>query len=100
MLLNAWRLGVPAICVGMGAQRAVRPISDKKKELFYLTQRIAPLYLFHETLLDPAGHAAIAAEVLELALDRTYVDAVATSLDGQAAAAATSLCDAIESVWS
>lgn len=98
--LIAWRLGVPAICVGMGAQRAVRPISDKKKELFYLTQRIAPLYLFHETLLDPAGHAAIAAEVLELALDRTYVDAVATSLDGQAAAAATSLCDAIESVWS
>lgn len=97
--LIAWRLGVPAVCVGMGAQRAVRPISDKKKEIFYLTQRIAPLYLFHETLLDPAGHAAIATEALHLALDPAFVDAVATSLAAQAATAATDLCTTIENVW-
>jgi hypothetical protein len=100
LCLIAWRLGVPAICVGLGAQRAVRPVSDKKKEIFYLTQRISPLYLFHESIADPATHPAIVAEVLDLALDRTFVEAVAGSLEAQSVVAARDLASTIEACLS
>jgi hypothetical protein len=87
LCLIAWRAGIPAICVGVGAQRPTRPISDKKKELFYLTQGLSPLYLFHEDIADPAQHLGIVGEVLGLVQDERYVGAVADSLERQADAA-------------
>jgi hypothetical protein len=91
----AWRLGIPAVCVGVGAQRAVRPISDKKKEIFFLSQGIASLYLFHEDVADATNHVGMVGEVKELAFDERYVTAVAASLEVQSAAAADDLRGAI-----
>jgi hypothetical protein len=92
----AWQLGVPAICVGLGAQRASRPISDKKKEIFYLTQGISPLYVFHEELTDRRQHPALVRTALDLALDPTYVDAVVSAIAAQAATAEADLWSAMD----
>jgi hypothetical protein len=96
LCLIAWRLGVPAVCLGRGGQRAVRPISDKKKEVFYLTQRLSPLYLFHERIADPSSHPGLAREVLEVALDPGFVADVGASLDVQVSAAEAELGAAID----
>jgi hypothetical protein len=48
LALVSWSLGVPAICIGAGAQRFTHSVHDKKKELFYLAQRIERFYLFAE----------------------------------------------------
>jgi len=50
LCLIAWRLGVPAVCIGSGAQRPRRPISDKKKEVFYLAYGLSQYYLYYEEL--------------------------------------------------
>lgn len=50
----AWRAGIPVICVGAGAELALRTLSDKKKEIFHLMYGASPYYLFVESLVDPA----------------------------------------------
>jgi hypothetical protein len=49
--INSWREGVPAICIGMGAEHAILAIGDKKKELMYLSFNMADLYVFSERLM-------------------------------------------------
>jgi len=48
--VNAWREGVPAICVGRGAERATGTLSDKKKELFFAMFGAAEYYVYSEAL--------------------------------------------------
>jgi hypothetical protein len=48
LALVCWSIGVPAICIGAGAQRFTHSVHDKKKELFYLAQRIERFHLFAE----------------------------------------------------
>lgn len=96
----AWALGVPAVCVGVGAQRAVRPISDKKKELFHLTLGLSPLYLFQEELADPSSHLPLVKEVLGLLTDPDLVAAVVASVASAADASADRLRAGVMEVWS
>lgn len=96
LCLIAWRLGIPAICVGVGAQRATRPVSDKKKEVFHLAQGLAPLYVFHETLAADGGHQPIARALLDLALDPAYVSRATEAIATEAAAAEARLAAAIQ----
>ena len=98
LCLIAWRLGIPAVCVGVGAQRPTRPISDKKKEVFHLTQGLSPLYLFHEALDDGSRHDALVAEVLDLVGDAAYVAGASAALAEQARSAEDDLRGAIESL--
>jgi len=48
----AWRLGVPAICIGVGAQTIQRTVHDKKKEVVYSMYGASPFYLFAELFAD------------------------------------------------
>lgn len=96
LCLIAWRLGIPAICVGVGAQRATRPVSDKKKEVFHLAQGLAPLYVFLESLSDERAPEPVARALLDLALDRAYVRRASSALAGEADAAEARLWATIE----
>jgi hypothetical protein len=48
LALVCWSMGVPALCIGAGAQRFAHAVHDKKKELFYLAQRIERFHVFAE----------------------------------------------------
>lgn len=98
LCLLSWRLGTPAVCVGLGAQHPTRPVSDKKKEVFHLAQGLTPMYVFHESIAQTSARAPLAASLLELASDAAYVGAAARSLHEQATAAERRLWTAIERV--
>ncbi|MDO9502630.1 polysaccharide pyruvyl transferase family protein [Falsiroseomonas sp.] len=46
--VNAWREGVPAICVGRGVENSAGTFDDKKKEILYMMFNIRDYYLFSE----------------------------------------------------
>src|SRR5690606_36211726 len=48
--INAWREGVPAICIGYGTEEPKDPLSEKKKELLYSTFNARQFYVFAENL--------------------------------------------------
>lgn len=48
--INAWAQGVPAICLGYGAQREGHSLGSKKKELLYMGMYAHARYLFWEEL--------------------------------------------------
>ena len=47
--LVSWSYGVPAICIGRGAQHFRRLIDDKKKELFFLSNFLEDFLYFYRT---------------------------------------------------
>lgn len=53
--MNAWREGVPAICIGQGAQRASFSLNDKKKEIAYKMFGISDHYVYSELLTTQAS---------------------------------------------
>lgn len=55
LCVNAWRMGIPAICVGRGAERSDSTINSKKKEIFYAMHGASDFYVFQENLRTPAG---------------------------------------------
>jgi len=48
LALVCWSIGVPALCLGRGAQRFAHPIHDKKKEIFFQSQRLERFHFFAE----------------------------------------------------
>jgi hypothetical protein len=60
LALVCWSIGVPALCLGRGAQRFRHSTHDKKKELFFLAQRIERFHVYAED-----GFAAARAQTRE-----------------------------------
>ena len=52
LCVHAWNNGIPAVCVGRGASHFTTSISDKKKELFFLTHGAGRFYVFAEHLKE------------------------------------------------
>jgi len=75
LALVCWSIGVPALCLGRGAQRFAHPVHDKKKELFFLSQRLERFHFFAED-----GFGATYARV------RTAVDEILGAKPGPDAA--------------
>lgn len=48
--VNAWRLGIPAICIGSGATTSRHSLSDKKKEILFEMYGARDYYVFVEQL--------------------------------------------------
>ena len=47
--VNAWRMGIPAICIGEGGGKVSTSINDKKKEILYDMYGARRFYLFLES---------------------------------------------------
>jgi len=82
--VNAWRLGIPALCIGSGAAVSKHSLSDKKKEILFEMYGARDYYVFLEQLAlgnmaDVARRGAaaladdeLAAQVIEnISLHRT-----------------------------
>jgi hypothetical protein len=50
LCVNAWRMGIPAICIGEGAGHAHTSLNDKKKEMLYEMYGAREFYVFRETI--------------------------------------------------
>lgn len=50
--LIAWRMGIPAICVGFGARASQHTLGDKKKETFFSSYNAQPFYVFTENIMN------------------------------------------------
>ncbi|EIZ80365.1 hypothetical protein WSK_0923 [Novosphingobium sp. Rr 2-17] len=76
LAINAWRMGIPAICVGTGAGRALNSLSDKKKELLYKMYGADEFYVFAEALgsrSDRIKAAGAASDALRSVARLAYV---------------------------
>ncbi len=52
LCINAWRMGIPAVCIGSALGHQSNSLSDKKKEILYTMYRAQEFYLFSEALSD------------------------------------------------
>jgi hypothetical protein len=76
LAVNAWREGVPAVCIGAGAERRVGTLTDKKKEVFYLGYGARPFYVFLESIRGDDALLAEAERVAGLLSGPTLAQAV------------------------
>ena len=53
--VNAWRLGIPAVCIGLGSATADNSLSDKKKEILFEMYGARSFYIFAEQLSSISG---------------------------------------------
>lgn len=48
--VNAWRMGIPAVCIGEGSKMALHSLGDKKKEILFEMYGARAFYVYLETL--------------------------------------------------
>ena len=60
----SWGLGIPAICVGLGAFSATSTIDDKKKEIFFTSYSAEDFYVFGEMLQNWRSRRRIARDLV------------------------------------
>lgn len=53
--VNAWRMGIPAVCIGLGTTRRGDTLGDKKKETLYALYAASEMYVFSEVIGSPFG---------------------------------------------
>ena len=53
LCVNAWRMGIPTVCIGSGTTHDTSTVGDKKKEVLYAMYGAQPFYVFKEELHSP-----------------------------------------------
>ncbi len=92
--MNAWREGVPAICIGEGSNRAAMSLADKKKELAYQMLGLMDHYVYSEMLSGPGGVTHVA-DTLAKPLRRSAAPRVTQAIDGWTRQAEAKLIQAL-----
>lgn len=73
LCVNAWRMGIPAICIGSSSIPAQNSLSDKKKEILYEMYGARDFYIFLENLSVPFGFAQQARQVAAAARNQMLI---------------------------
>ncbi len=97
LCVNSWRLGVPAICIGRGAERNNTTLGDKKKESFYAMLGASDYYVYREEVMSSLGFCSLsrAASAIQ---DRPAIEIVFENLRRQADTARCRLSSACMNV--
>jgi len=69
--LIAWRMGIPAICVGFGARSSKHTLGDKKKETFFSSYDAQPFYVFTENIMNKSTRLQVVDYLQHLILSGT-----------------------------
>lgn len=96
--VNAWRLGIPAACIGAGAHIAHSSVGDKKKEILYEMYGARRLYVFLESLRGWRGKRREAQRVAEVLRDAAYGAAVTQNIQAHRRTALQRLQAAVNKV--
>lgn len=93
--INALREGIPAICIGDGAESPTSTLSDKKKEILYLMFNIKDLYVFVERL-TPDGLPQEARAASRFIMDHDRIAAALRNIRTHADMARSRLLHALQ----
>jgi hypothetical protein len=94
--INAWRLGIPAICIGEGAGHLKTTLNDKKKEILFEMYGGRQFYVFTEHLKTLVGFPHIANRVEEVLNNQTLIDQFRDNLNKNIVMAEGRLKDALD----
>lgn len=78
--INAWQMGIPAICIGLGAGSANGTLSDKKKEILYEMYDARSFYFFTEWLTGLRGRNDAVARAAAALRNREVIDIVSATI--------------------
>lgn len=92
--INAWREGVPAVCIGYGTEAPKDPLSEKKKELLYSMLNARQFYVFAENLTASAAFGE-ARRIVSLLGDGSLAAAVRKNIAVATARSERLLVDAL-----
>jgi len=98
--VNAWRLGIPAVCIGQGAATMENSLGDKKKEILYEMIGAQALYVFTECIGSPHGRDQQAKRLAALLNDRPYIDEILANVRSYAGSAKSRLATSLNAVKS
>ena len=74
LCINAWRMGVPAVCIGEGAGNLKTTLNDKKKEILLEIYGGRKFYIFTEHLKSLIGIPLVARKVIKLFNDKVLIN--------------------------
>ncbi len=78
--INAWRMGIPAICIGSGCSVADSSIADKKKEIAYEMYGARSLYVYLEHLGNHRSRSREAVRAAGGAIDDAITATVVSNI--------------------
>lgn len=85
LCVNAWRMGIPAICIGEGNSTSNHSLNDKKKEIFYEMVGARQFYVFSESLGNWGMFVKSVAQVAGAFRDAALTGEIRRSLNAQRA---------------
>jgi hypothetical protein len=80
LCVNAWRMGIPAICVASGAVKSSTSLEDKKKEVLFETYGARDFYVFHEDLFSIKGFLSSLGNVVKALNNHALSDCVCNTI--------------------
>ena len=95
--ISALRDGVHTICIGIGAERAADPLSEKKKELLFSMFNASEYYLYFEAIARSVSADKAAKHMAALVNDHVRLDLIGQNIRMATAAAEGRLLNAIKS---
>jgi hypothetical protein len=98
--INAWRMGIPAICIGLGAHGALSSTADKKKEIAYEQYGAREFYVFLESLGSLPDMWREAKRVSAVVSDTLLGETVARTIQEHRTAARNRLLGALKKALS
>ena len=72
--LNAWREGVPAVCIGLGLEAPQTTLSEKKKELAFAMLGLRDFYIYGEHVTAPDRRRRAVERIVPLLRDAALLD--------------------------
>lgn len=98
LCVNAWNLGIPAVCVGYGGQHVAHTLGDKKKEILFAQYGASPYYVYREDIANPVAILGMAKHIAGLVDQDDLAKIVTATIHEQAAAARECLAHSCERV--
>ena len=80
LAVNAWRMGIPAICIGMAVDTSQHSLSDKKKEILYEMIGARRFYTYSERLRIGGNGFACAKQAVAALRDESLIDEVIANI--------------------
>jgi hypothetical protein len=95
LCINAWRMGIPAICIGEGTLMASHSLSDKKKEVLFEMYDARQYYVYGESLRSLRSLRKEAKNAAQVLKNDALKEVVKTTLHSHQDMALKRLGDAI-----
>lgn len=96
--VNAWRMGIPAVCIGQGTNGSLHSLSDKKKEILFEQYGGRRLYVFLERISSIKGMRKEVARICKEVSDNDLTSAVAKNVQEHRSMALNRLVSALKAL--